>query len=187
MMGRYPTLTSDLGIVSECSRNRVPRPPQNRTTFIPYLPGASGPEELAVDLARRLQILQFLQPCEGPELVSLRRHLDSLEHLMQLPSAIARGEVAFEAGQLAMDLVEIDAIAACVAAWGSDAHFTSRELFRDDLRELADTVVVGILTHVEDLSANRLFRRVQATHDGIADVIDVHHGAPGTAVTDHAD
>src|SRR5215469_11542956 len=37
IIGRYPTSTSGLGIVSENSLSRVPRPPQNRTTFIPYL------------------------------------------------------------------------------------------------------------------------------------------------------
>lgn len=30
-------LTSGFGMVSECSRSLVPRPPQNNTTFIPYL------------------------------------------------------------------------------------------------------------------------------------------------------
>src|SRR6476660_2399160 len=30
-------LTSGFGIVSECSRRRVPRPPQKSTTFISYL------------------------------------------------------------------------------------------------------------------------------------------------------
>src|SRR6185436_20511681 len=36
-MGRMPMLTSGLGMVSECSRKRVPNPPQNKTTFIPSL------------------------------------------------------------------------------------------------------------------------------------------------------
>jgi hypothetical protein len=34
MIGRMPMFTNGFGIVSECSRNRVPRPPQNNTTFI---------------------------------------------------------------------------------------------------------------------------------------------------------
>src|SRR5262245_26159805 len=33
MMGRLPILTSGFGMVSECSRRRVPNPPQNSTTF----------------------------------------------------------------------------------------------------------------------------------------------------------
>src|SRR5262249_44552767 len=33
-IGRTPTLTSGFGTVSECSRRRVPRPPQKRTTFM---------------------------------------------------------------------------------------------------------------------------------------------------------
>src|SRR6185436_6984105 len=34
MMGRTPTLTSGFGTVSECSRRRVPSPPQKSTTFM---------------------------------------------------------------------------------------------------------------------------------------------------------
>src|SRR5215510_652844 len=33
-IGRYPMFTIGLGIVSENSRNRIPWPPQKRTTFI---------------------------------------------------------------------------------------------------------------------------------------------------------
>src|SRR6185437_9090840 len=38
MIGRGPILTRDFGTVSECSRSRVPRPPQKSTTFIAYYP-----------------------------------------------------------------------------------------------------------------------------------------------------
>ena len=34
MIGRCPTSTSGLGMVSEYSRRRIPMPPQNNTTFI---------------------------------------------------------------------------------------------------------------------------------------------------------
>ena len=37
MIGLTPRFTSGFGTVSECSRRRVPRPPQNRTTFIKEL------------------------------------------------------------------------------------------------------------------------------------------------------
>src|SRR4030095_9170155 len=36
-MGRYPMFTMGLGMVSENSRSRIPKPPQNRTTFIAVL------------------------------------------------------------------------------------------------------------------------------------------------------
>ena len=34
MIGRKPILTIGFGTMSECSRNRVPKPPQKSTTFI---------------------------------------------------------------------------------------------------------------------------------------------------------
>src|SRR5262245_22040256 len=44
MTGRYPMDTIGFGMVSEYSFSRVPSPPQNRTTFIAPLPGASSVE-----------------------------------------------------------------------------------------------------------------------------------------------
>src|SRR2546426_2112615 len=40
-MGRYPIFTSGLGMFSVRSPNRVPKPPQNSTTFIGVCPGSS--------------------------------------------------------------------------------------------------------------------------------------------------
>src|SRR5262245_29594862 len=64
----------------------------------------SGPVELAVDLPGALQILELLQAGERAELVSLRLHVDALEDFAELPRAIARGEAALEARQLAVNL-----------------------------------------------------------------------------------
>ncbi len=44
-MGRYPMLTSGLGIVSENSLSRIPRPPQNKTTFIDVSSPARSPDQ----------------------------------------------------------------------------------------------------------------------------------------------
>src|SRR4249920_153356 len=93
MIGRMPTLTSGFGIVSECSRKRVPRPPQNSTTFM--MRGAHGagcqssraPEEVFVELTGALQILQLLQARESSELVGVGRKIDALEQLPQLLGA----------------------------------------------------------------------------------------------------
>src|SRR6202453_2176516 len=43
MIGRYPMFTSGFGIVSECSRSRVPSPPQKSTTFIAPVPLVAFP------------------------------------------------------------------------------------------------------------------------------------------------
>src|SRR5439155_24484121 len=40
-MGRYPIFTSGLGMFSVRSPNRVPKPPQNSTTFIGVYPGST--------------------------------------------------------------------------------------------------------------------------------------------------
>src|SRR5689334_8170617 len=98
----------------------------------------SGPVEFLVYLAGRLQVLELLQAREGAELVGVGRHLDALEQLAQLPRAVARAEVALEAGKLAMNAIEVHAIAARVAARRAHGNLTARELFRNDLRELAD-------------------------------------------------
>src|SRR5687767_2938959 len=62
MMGRWPMLTIDFGIVSEYSRSRVPKPPQNRTTFIPL--SLRGPRAAGVGLhgARAVPLDRLAEP-----------------------------------------------------------------------------------------------------------------------------
>src|SRR3990167_10496042 len=100
-IGRMPTLTKGLGIVSECSRRRVPSPPQNSTTFIlgllvgrvaPPCPCSTAstraPVQVVVDLLRSHQILELLEPGERAEFVGVLRKLDALEQAAQFLRAL---------------------------------------------------------------------------------------------------
>src|SRR6185312_9122623 len=106
---------------------------------------SSRPVEFLVYLAARLQVLELLQARERAERVGLRLHLNALEQLAQLPGPVARGEAAAEAGKLTVDAIEVHAIAARVAARRSHGDLAARKLFRNDLRELADAIVVAVL------------------------------------------
>ena len=75
---------------------------------------------------------------------------------MQLPRAVACREAALESRELPVDPVEVHAIAASIAARRPDPDFATRKFVRDDLRDLTDAIVLGILTDVEDLAADRL-------------------------------
>src|SRR5262245_7763385 len=51
----------------------------------------SAPVQLGIDLLAVLQILQLLQPREGPVLIDLIRELNALEQVMQLLCTISGG------------------------------------------------------------------------------------------------
>src|SRR5690606_41125613 len=97
------------------------------------------------------------QTSEGTELIRLRRHLNALEDLPQLPRAVPRGIAALETRELATNAVEIDTVAAGIAARRAHTDFTPRELLRDDLRDLANAIVVGVLPDVEHFPAHCVF------------------------------
>src|SRR4029077_13124322 len=88
----------------------------SRTSMVPASPRGSNfmsaPVKVAVDLIGRLQVLQLLEAREGPELVALRCHLDVLEQPAQLLHARARTVATLKSWQLAVNAVEIDAVAA---------------------------------------------------------------------------
>src|SRR4029077_10297827 len=147
----------------------------------------SAPVKLAVDLLGRLQVRQLLKAGESAKLVGLRRHLNAFEQGVQLPRPVTRRVLALEAGQFAVDALEADAVTAVVAAGSADRNRAARELIRDDLRQLPDSVVLRVLSYVEDLAAHRVLRRHETAVDGLADVLDMHDWAPGTAVARHGD
>src|SRR5580704_2786905 len=180
MMGRVPMLTSDFGTVSECSRNRVPRPPQNSTTFMRRVP-VSTPEEVAVDLPGALQVLELLQAGESTKFVGLLVEFDALEQVVQLLDSLPRAPAAHEAGELGRDLVEGHTIAAVIRHRRAGRHLAADEHFGHLLRNLADTIVLGVAPDVEDLAVDRLRGRLERAADRRADVLDMHHRAPGTA------
>src|ERR1700686_3184375 len=175
-------------------RAKNPRSSQWRSIFTSAAPESSrvsnsmsAPVELVVDLPGRLQVHQLLNTGEGAELVRFGRHLNTLEQLTQLPRPITRGVLALEARQFAVDALEVDAVTAVVAAGRADRNCAAGKLVRDDLRQLPDPVVLRVLSHVEDLAAHRVLWRHETAIDGLADVLDMHNRAPGTAVARHGD
>src|SRR5260370_36116964 len=147
----------------------------------------SAPVELAVDLLGRLQVLQLLETGESAKLVRLRLHPNALEQLMQLSRAVAGGVMASEAGQFAVDALEVDPVTAVVGAGRTDRNRAAGKLIRDDLCQLADSAVLVVLPDVEDPAAHRILGRHETAVDRLANVLDMHDGAPGTAVARHGD
>src|SRR5688572_9860490 len=140
-------LTSGFGTVSECSRKRVPRAPQNNTTFMmrPSVPDTSiAPEQVLVDLSRLFQIAQLFQPRECAELIRVLRHLDAPEQLVELLRAAPRAPLRPKSGQLLGNLPERDAIAACIACAGADTDLATRKNAGDDRGDVPNAVVLGI-------------------------------------------
>ncbi len=106
---------------------------------------------------------------------------------MQLSRAVAGGVMASEAGQFAVDALEVDPVTAVVGAGRTDRNRAAGKLIRDDLCQLADSVVLGVLPDVEDPAAHRILGRHETAVDRLANVLDMHDGAPGTAVARHGD
>src|ERR1700730_4174917 len=86
-----------------------------------------------------------------------------------------------------MDALETDAVTAVVADGTADRNRATGELIGDDLRQFPYAVVLGVLTHIEDLAAHRVLWRHETAVDGLADIIDVYHRAPGATVARDGD
>ena len=86
MIGRMPMLTSGFGMVSECSRRRVPRPPQNSTTFIVQTVQRNSASIWPV---RCRYFSCFSRVKARNSKVSLR-HLDALEDGLSIPRHLRR-------------------------------------------------------------------------------------------------
>ena len=92
---------------------------------------------------------------------------------------------AIEARKLRVDPVEADPVAAIVTAARADRYLASRKLLGNDPSDLANAVVVGIPSDVEDLAAHGILGRYEGTVNGLADVLDVDDRSPWAAVTQH--
>ena len=82
--------------------------------------GSKTPEQIVVDLLGRNQVFQLLQPGEGAKIEAGLVHSDSREHFVQLGGALLGIPGARETRELAMNLVEADAIAPVVASARTD-------------------------------------------------------------------
>src|SRR5258706_3499787 len=111
---------------------------------------SNTPEKFVIDLMCADKEFQLFQARERTEFENLLGHRNPLEHFPQLRRTGTRGPSAAETRQLAVDLVEGDAIAAVVAAARAQRDFATRKRVADDLGDLAHTVVVLVVTDVED-------------------------------------
>src|ERR1700722_10251081 len=83
------------------------------------------PEEIRIDLLGLQQILDLLQPGMTARLEDLRRHVDRLEDFQKLARPRRHVELALEARQRRVDLVEVHAVVALVAATGADRQLAA--------------------------------------------------------------
>src|SRR5437588_10558752 len=93
----------------------------------------------------------------------------------------------YYAGYFPWNATECHAVPAVFAGGRAHRDRATGELIRDDLRQFSHAVVLGSLSHIEDLATHRGLRREQTAVDGLADILDVHQRAPGTAVARHDD
>src|ERR1700730_16548397 len=84
-----------------------------------------------------------------------------------------------------MDALETDAVTAVVADGTADRNRATGELIGDDLRQFPYAVVLGVLTHIEDLAAHRVLWRDQTAVDRLANVLDMYHGTPRATIARH--
>src|SRR5579863_7031290 len=175
-------------------RAKKPRGSAFRSISISTAPGMSSalnrmsaPAQGRIELLRGLEVLQLLQTRERPELIGSGGHLDALVYLAQLPRAVTRGATALIPGELPMNPVEVDSVAAIVAAALADAELAAGELLGHDLRQLAHAKVLLRVADIEYLAAYGRRGRDQGAIDGFADVIHVHDRPPGTAIARHGD
>src|SRR5277367_2512844 len=147
----------------------------------------SAPEEVVVDLAGARQVANLLQSRECAELVRFLGEFNALEARAQFFGSQASRPPAAKSRQPAGDLVEGYAVAAIVGRWLARTELTSWKHVGNDLGDFSDPVVLRILTDIEDLAIDCVGRRLECAANRGADILDVHHGAPGTAVAGHRD
>src|SRR5690606_4850540 len=112
------------------------------------------PEEILVDPALLDQVLELLEPGVLAALEDLAGHADPLEDFEQLLGAHTGGVLRAKAGQLGLDLVERDLIAAVVAVAAAKADLAAREDLADDIGDIAHLIVLAGGADIEDLAVD---------------------------------
>ena len=146
-----------------------------------------GPEERIVDLTGLDEMLDLLQPREGPAAERLLRQFDLREDIEELVCAALGVPRAGERRQELADLLERHAVAAAVWTASRYGDGTVREDGAHDLCQLADSIVARRVTDVQHLVVDAVARRVERARNRLADVADVDDRAPRGAVALHPD
>ena len=139
----------------------------------------SGPKKVGVDLLRLQQILNLLQSCVTFALEQFRRQVDRFEDFQQLFGSHRHGVFALEAGERAVDLVEIDAVIALVATLGAHGQGAAGKGVADDLGDVLDLIIFFVVADVEHLLVHNLARGFEDAAGGLGDVEQVDQRTPG--------
>src|SRR5262245_48430974 len=84
-----------------------------------------------------------------------------------------------------LDLCERYAVAAIIGATRSKRDLAAGKRPPDDLRDLADSIILRVITDVERFAAHGFPRRLQRTEYCLADVFHVNQWPAGCAITHH--
>src|SRR5215469_11375253 len=97
MIGLGPMFTSDFGTVSECSRRRVPRPPQKSTTFIVFYPpvrdaGSVTGRVKTTFIAPKNTLQPRCRPSRGPVMRAASRCFKSVTATLPHPAGSMKSQ-----------------------------------------------------------------------------------------------
>src|SRR5438552_4127020 len=183
-------VTIGFGTFSPASRIRMPRPPQNNTTFIAL---SLPPEASDRDLAHRAPAHARIEPPRAQEIGNppephvIRKHISRQsvlrEALVELFDAAADRPLGPEAGQMPRQLAAVDPVASRVwaAAFGVP-HHAVRDHLLDHPNDVVDLIVLVGGADIERLVVDRLTRRFKHCKKGARDVFDVDQWTPWGAV-----
>src|SRR6185312_12837132 len=117
----------------------------------------------------------------------LFRHLDFLEDAAQLLRSSLDVPPAVEVGQVLADLLKGDAIAPVVAVIVADRNRTAGKNSSDRFDNIANPIILIVVSHVEYLVGDRLSGSFETGNNGIADIFNVDQRSPRRAVARHPD
>src|SRR5262245_20653722 len=145
------------------------------------------PVEVGINLSRRDQMFQLLQPGKPPKQKHFPGHSHSLEDSMKLACSKFGRPATLELGKVTADLAEGGAIAAIIAAGRAKSDRAAVKDLPNDCGDFADAVVLFVVTDIEDLVMHGFLRRLEGKGNCLADVLDMDQRPPGRSIARHPD
>ncbi len=152
--------------------------------FAPTEPSAElSPAQPVVETSRRQVLLDRPQALERRTVEGLEGQPRGAVGVVQFPRPAARRPLQLEIGKGPGELLEVDPVAALVRPGiGRHGERTARYRFRHDLGQVPNAEVLVAAANVEGLVVDPVARRLEQGEEHPADVLDVYHRSPGTAV-----
>src|SRR5438067_1782687 len=145
--------------------------------------GFGSPPEIHTEVPLGQESLDLIDAAVPRPFEVLLPQADCPVRFVELPRALARVPMRPERGQHARDLGEARAVVALVWPGAlSEGDLAPWDGLLDDLRDLADAVILIVATDVERLRADCVGWRGEYGEESPGDVLDVHDRAPGRAV-----